>query len=373
MTVWAVFVGIAQSIADYRGHRPSPNCALRFDPSKGFNSDSLSVVISQRNGVGVAPGAQLYLNFGLDFDCDAARQVVARDDNVLRGALDLVFESQEARLAEDAARNAAISQQEAAEAAEKAEAAARLSAAAAEKADAEEQQRKKTEEALAFHEAKIAANETKRKKETDDLADENSDAAKKRCKALIATYESPKGFKMGLCENELALWSDGSTKVKIAKDTIVAQFDDMTFQRHNDGFAYALTPKSIVYDQVVRKKMTLEKMIKERYPKTKSVCKYKPFPPGDIPKVLVLEGEGKSYQFDSKTANKDRILKCVEMLRISGNVSLMWNMVYNASQAKLTPQGLVAVATAPIVVPGDEELVLGTGSKENSAVTSNPK
>ena len=162
MTVWAVFVGIAQSIADYRGHRPSPNCALRFDPSKGFNSDSLSVVVSQRNGVGVAPGAQLYLNFGLDFDCDAARQVVAKDDSVLRGALDSVFESQKAHLAEEAARNAAISRQEAAEAAEKTAAAAR---AVAEKAAAEEQQRKKAEEVSAAKEAKNAAKEAERTKE----------------------------------------------------------------------------------------------------------------------------------------------------------------------------------------------------------------
>ena len=135
MNVWAVFVGVAQSIEDYRGHRASPNCVLRFDPAKGFNSDSLSVVISQRNGVGVAPDAQLFLNFGLDFDFDAARLSVA-SDKVFRGALDLFFESQKAHLAEEAERNAAESQQEAAEAAEKAEAAARLSAAAAEKAEA---------------------------------------------------------------------------------------------------------------------------------------------------------------------------------------------------------------------------------------------
>ena len=119
MNVWAVFVGVAQSIEDYRGHRASPNCVLRFDPAKGFNSESLSVVINQRNGVGVAPDAQLFLNFGLDFDFEAAKLSVARDDNVVRGALDLFFESQKAHLAEEAARNAAQGQQEAAEAAKK--------------------------------------------------------------------------------------------------------------------------------------------------------------------------------------------------------------------------------------------------------------
>ena len=362
MNVWAVFVGVAQGIEDYRGHRASPNCVLCFDPAKGFNSDSLSVVISQRNGVGVAPDAQLFLNFGLDFDFEAARLSVARDDKVVRGALDLFFESQKAHLAEEAARNAAESQQEAAEAAEKAEAAARLSAAAAEKAEAEEEQRKKTEEAAAAEEAAKSAAQQKKKQEAEDLkralADENSDAAKRR-KAFTTIYTSPKGFRLAFCEDELVLFNDGSTNLKIAKDTIVAQWTNETLlKRGSEGFAYSLTNKSIVYDAVVGKKMTLEKLIKDKYPSTKSIFKYKPFPPGVVPKVLLPEVDGKKYQFDSKAENKDQILKCVELLRIRNTVSLAWQTTYNANHERVQPQGLVALADAAMVVPGDGELVL---------------
>ena len=309
-------------------------------------------------------GEQLFLNFGLDFDFEAAKLSVGRDDKVFRGALDLFFESQKAHLAEEAARNASESQQDAAESAEKAEAAARLSAAAAEKAKAEEEQRKKTEEAAGAEGAKKAAAEQKKEKEAEDLkrtlADDNSEAAKRR-KAFTTMYTSPKNFRMAFCADELALLNDGSTNVKIAKDTIVAQWTNDTFLKKNsEGFAYTLTNKSIVYDAEVGKKMTLEKLIKDKYPSAKSIFKYKPFPPGVLPKLLLPEADGKSYQFDSKAENKDQISKCVEMLRISSSVSLVWQLTYNASVQRIQPSGLVALANAPMVVPGDGELVLNS-------------
>ena len=79
-TVWAVMVGVARYVEHFAGHRASPNCILQFDQSKGFNAGSLNLVASLRNGVGISPNSPLLLNFGADFDIDAAKALASRDD-----------------------------------------------------------------------------------------------------------------------------------------------------------------------------------------------------------------------------------------------------------------------------------------------------
>ena len=54
-TVWAVMVGAARYVEHFSGKLKAPNCVLQFNPSKGFNAGSMNLVVSQRNGVGIAP------------------------------------------------------------------------------------------------------------------------------------------------------------------------------------------------------------------------------------------------------------------------------------------------------------------------------
>ena len=133
-SVWAVMVGVARYVEHFAGHRASPNCILQFDQAKGFNAGSLNLVASRRNGVGISPNSQLLLNFGADFDIDAAKALASRDDASFRGALDLLFASQKDYLKAEAAQNEQLAREEELHAKQQAEAAA---AAAAEKAKAE--------------------------------------------------------------------------------------------------------------------------------------------------------------------------------------------------------------------------------------------
>ena len=78
-TVWAVMVGAARYVERFSGKLKAPNCILQFNPSKGFNAGSMDLVVSQRNGVGIAPHTPLLLNFGADFDIEAAKTLASRD------------------------------------------------------------------------------------------------------------------------------------------------------------------------------------------------------------------------------------------------------------------------------------------------------
>ena len=87
--VWAVPVGAARFVQDCAKEHASPNCALHFEPGKGFNAGSFNLVAN----VAIEPNAPLLLNFGVDVDCVAAKELAARDDASFRGALDLLSES----------------------------------------------------------------------------------------------------------------------------------------------------------------------------------------------------------------------------------------------------------------------------------------
>ena len=88
--VWAVMVGAARFVQNCAKEHASPNCALHFEPGKGFNAGSFNLVAN----VAIEPNAPLLLNFGVDFDCVAAKELAARDDASFMGALDLLSEFQ---------------------------------------------------------------------------------------------------------------------------------------------------------------------------------------------------------------------------------------------------------------------------------------
>ena len=85
-------VGVARYVEHFAGQRASPNCILQFEQSKGFNSGSLNLVASQRNGVGITANSPLFLNFGPDFDIEAAKALASRHDASFRCAHDLLLD-----------------------------------------------------------------------------------------------------------------------------------------------------------------------------------------------------------------------------------------------------------------------------------------
>jgi hypothetical protein len=92
--IWAVLVGVAQYIQDFHGIgiRTLANAVLEFDPSRGFNSGSLNVVVSTRKGDGIPAGSPILLNYGPNFNFESA---CAKDgSDLFLGALNMVVESQ---------------------------------------------------------------------------------------------------------------------------------------------------------------------------------------------------------------------------------------------------------------------------------------
>jgi hypothetical protein len=90
--IWAVLVGVAQYIQDFHDIGPHANAVLEFDPSRGFNSDSLNVVVSTRKGDGIVAGSPILLKYGQNFNFESA---CAKDgSDLFLGALNMVVESQ---------------------------------------------------------------------------------------------------------------------------------------------------------------------------------------------------------------------------------------------------------------------------------------
>ena len=98
--------------------------------------------------------------------------------------------------------------------------------------------------------------------------------------------------------------------------------------------------------------MALDKYIQDG-PETKRIWKYKEFPAGTLPKVLVKDGEKKTYQFDSKAADKNVVLAAIEACRKLDVASLVWVMRHNAKEKRVEPHGVALLANSRIVVPGD--------------------
>jgi hypothetical protein len=102
-TIFAVLIGAAQWAQHWENLAKRANCILEFVPSNGFNSNSLRIVASTRNGVGLSAGAPILLNYGRDFDPSFSSGRGADKD--FKGSLDNLFESQRGRLPMEADQN----------------------------------------------------------------------------------------------------------------------------------------------------------------------------------------------------------------------------------------------------------------------------
>ena len=187
-TIWAALVGVAQFAQHFDGYRPRANCILEFDPSRGFNNDGakgaagvsaavLRLKLAPRNGAGVSAGSPLLLNYGVSFDFSASRAGGNSDKSTFKGALEALFESQRARLPEEAAANTSKAAHEAEE---------------SEKAAQQAEDRQKQEE-----------EEQKRKREQ---AKEDEEQEAKRRRAAEQERQAAE---------EAAAGGDGATKAKM--------------------------------------------------------------------------------------------------------------------------------------------------------------
>ena len=182
--------------------------------------------------------------------------------------------------------------------------------------------------------------------------------------AEVVVAESTCGFKMVKVGEQvgeysgLVLKNHGSGQISIPTDGIIVQWTKKcTINKNSLGFPYQLKMKTQIYNLEQHKKMSLEKFIAEGLP-TKSVWKYKEFPIGSMPKVLVCEDDKKTYHFGSKAQDRDVVLATIEACRQLKCATLVWVVKYNAKRQQIEPGGLVLLATQSITIPGDSMFCL---------------
>ena len=310
--------------------------------------------VSTRNGAGITAHSPLLLNFGADFDFDAAKALAGADDS-FKGALDMIFRSQKEALLRECQEN----EQQALEEISKQEEQAK-----ADRAAKQEQMEKEEEEA---EKRRKMADDAKAKEEEEArerkrLAEAVAGASKKARIGVTPIYSSKQhGLDLILAEPggvsaRLALQNTRTMNVKLPKDSVVGMFSkDTVLEKEGNGFPYTLTLKATIFDKALGKKMTLDKYIKEIHPETKSIYKYKEFPPGALHKVLVQEDAAASYAFGSKAPHKAAILEAVERARSLKGATLTWMVKYNGKHHRIEPNGLVLLLTKQIIVPGEGE------------------
>ena len=149
--------------------------------------------------------------------------------------------------------------------------------------------------------------------------------------------------------------------MKIPKDGVLGWWTtDCRLQRGSDGFPYALTMKTHIYDFEKERKVTLEKYLQQNQD-TICIYKYKEFQPGALPNVLVQEDQTKSFQFRSFARDNDaknEVLTNTEACRALKHASLVWVMRHNKAKQRVEPRGLALLANKALFLPGDGRMLL---------------
>jgi len=68
--MYAILVGAAQFVNHYADIKSRHNVDLCFDASRGFNDGALHLKVHTRNGMGIAAGQQVVLNYGVGFNLE---------------------------------------------------------------------------------------------------------------------------------------------------------------------------------------------------------------------------------------------------------------------------------------------------------------
>jgi len=90
LTLWGLLVGCAGYLQHYQGiRRQGPNATLEVHCGEGPNDGVLKVICSTRNGAGIAPKAEIVINYGPDYDLTVAAP--QPESKKFKGALDAFF------------------------------------------------------------------------------------------------------------------------------------------------------------------------------------------------------------------------------------------------------------------------------------------
>ena len=359
-TIWAPLVGVARFCSHFQGRRGRPNCNLVFDPALGFNSGSLTLQVATRNGSGVAANSPLLLNYGVDFDFHLA-SLQGKDDNTFKGALDVIFASQKAFLHSEHEEH---EEQQKKEEAEQAKQAAIEAAAKLEKEKEEQEQAAKRRE-MEENAKKALQDTAEKKKRAADAVTGDHASKKSRLEGTVVHSSESTGLELILCEPggvsaKLALRNTRTTNAKLRQDTVLAMWcsTDEKLLKDVNGFEFAWTLKTQIYDKALGKKMALDKYIKEIHPETTVIYKHKPFPAGTLPKVLVKESASAKYVFDSKALNRIFVLQAVEKAALLQQCTLHWMAKYDEKSHTIRPHGVVLLLGRGVVVNGETDLQL---------------
>ena len=92
--VYAVLVGVARLLCDFRGIRKYPNCTFRASAEAGPNDRFLKLMVQTHNGCGVAAGSEVVADFGEKYVPAGATD--ASPAKKFKGSLDLLLDKQKA-------------------------------------------------------------------------------------------------------------------------------------------------------------------------------------------------------------------------------------------------------------------------------------
>ena len=308
ITVYAVLIGAVQFVNSFCGIRRGPNAKLVFTPTKGFNEGALELIITTRNGAGVAKGSPIVIDYGLPGDFAGGPSYggpsspggQGSSGPGISGALDAIFDQQREALPDEAAKHVEEQKKEAAAAGEAA------------KAAAEAERKRKAEEEAREADAKrrkVEEEEARKKR----LADEAARAAGVRGNAdgtLVCTISQPK-CEVRLVDNEsiLVLASLESTNKKVTKHCVLVQWSqhvNMT-SRTDDGLVWAVKPKDLVLVKESGAVMPLKKAMADTYSSYAQIFGYDAFVAGALPKDLkALTGRPFRVDFSHASFNSDR-------------------------------------------------------------------
>jgi hypothetical protein len=68
--IYFVLIGACQFLNSFTGLRKTANVKLSYDPSKGFNEDSIQLIVATRNNAGVGVEQEMLLSYGPEYDLD---------------------------------------------------------------------------------------------------------------------------------------------------------------------------------------------------------------------------------------------------------------------------------------------------------------
>ena len=207
--VYAALVGVGRFLQHFVGVRKAgPNTFIRVRCDKGAGDGFLELVVSTRNGAGIAARSQVVLNFGSEFDLSFRPDMDEAGAKKFRGALDKYFEraSQEysgVSLETQSAQEEAAKKKEEEEAKKRKEEEAKKRKEEDEATKNEEQAKRKKDQAKKKEDAKKQVEDAKRMEEEAKKKDDEGELKKTEAEAKKKEAEGAKQAQKIKKEEEL--------------------------------------------------------------------------------------------------------------------------------------------------------------------------